>query len=495
MIKTFVQLEILKRTRSTSFARSLAIGIFLGFMAVLLMGYLLLIGIGMKYIIEEFFKPNNTAVFLNTYLIYFFLFEMIYRYFVQQLPVFSLENFLHLPIPKSGIIHYLLICSFISPLTIIPLLLFAPFAYLEIAPSYGVLASWVWLGSILLTSWSIHWFMLWFKQRFEDSFLVILAIFAFILIGSGSAYFGWFDIGAFFEPIFTFALEHAVPVILLAVVMVCSYFLCFAFYRQNAYLEDIGEVDPFHSGAASLGFLSKFGMAGEMANLEWKLILRHKKSRTYLTLCLFFLLYGLIFYINPAYAAEDGFSYLFIFVGMFITGIFMLQYGQLFLSWNSASFDFFLHQRRGLEALVKGKYLLFASVSVVCFLLSIPYAYFGWDILWIHLATFLFNMGITVHLVIYLALWKPKPMDLNKGAMFNYEGIGIAQFLMVVPMMAAPYVVFLPAAYLFGDYAGLIALGCIGLLGMIAYPKLSAISVQKVLNNRYEISSSFRQEL
>nr|MBI1231561.1 hypothetical protein [Cytophagales bacterium] len=495
MIRTFVHLEFLKRSRSTSFARSLAIGVFLGFMALLLLCYLLLIGIGMKYIIEKVFSPESTAIFLNSYLVYFFLVEVIYRYFVQQLPVFSLESFLHLPIPKSGIIHYLLISSFISPLTIVPLLLFGPFAYLEIMPNYGGLASVVWLGSVLLTSWSIHWFMLWFKQRFEDSFIVIVVIFGVILFGSGSSYFGWFDIGAFFEPVFTFALEHAVPVVLLAVVAVCSYFLCFAFYRQNAYLEDIGDEDPYHTGAASLGFLSKFGMPGEMANLEWKLILRHKKSRTYLTLCLFFLLYGLIFYINPAYTSDEGFSYLFIFVGMFISGIFMLQYGQLFLSWNSASFDFFLHQRRGLEALVKGKYLLFAGISVICFLLSIPYAYFGWDILWIHLATFLFNMGITIHLVIFLALWKPKPMDLNKGAIFNYEGIGIAQFLMIIPMFAAPYAVFLPVAYFMGDYEGLIALGVVGLIGMIAYPKLSAISVQRVHNNKYEISSSFRQEL
>lgn len=495
MIRLFIQLEVQKRTRSTSFARSLAIGIFLGFMALLLMGYLLLLGIGLKYIIEEFFSPESTIIFLNSYLIYFFIFEIIYRYFAQQLPVFSLESFLHLPISKSSIIHYLLLASFVSPLSILPLLLFGPFAIMEIAPNYGNAAAGVWLGSIMLTSWSIHWAMLWFKQRFEDSLIVILVLFGLMLAGSGSAYLGWPNIGSFFEPVFTFALEHAAPVFLLAGVMVCSYFLCFAFYRQNAYLEDLAEEDSFRLGNNSLGFLSRFGLAGEMADLEWKLILRHKKSRTYLMLCLFFLLYGLIFYVNPVYAKEEGFSHLFIFVGMFITGIFMLQYGQLFLSWNSASFDFFLHQPRGLEALVKGKYLLFMGISVVCFLLSVPYAYFGWDILWIHLATFLFNIGITIHLVVYIALWKPKPMDLNKGAMFNYEGVGIAQFLMIIPLLVTPYFVFLPASYLGGDHTGLIILGLFGLLGIMAFPKLSSLSVQKAINNRYEISSSFRQEL
>lgn len=495
MVHLFVQLEFLKRIRSTSFARSIAIGIFIGFLGILLMTYLLLIGVGLKYLIEDFFAPASNALFLNSYLVYYFIFEIIFRYFIQQLPVFSLETFLHLPIPKSRIIHYLLISSFVSPLTLIPLLLFGPFTLMEIIPTYGTTAAGVWLGSVLFTSWSIHWVMLWFKQRFEDSFSVVFVLAGTMLAGSLGAYMGWFDIGAFFEPVFTFALEHAVPVVLLAVVVVCSYFLCFAYYRQNAYLEDLSDQEPFQVQSASLGFLSRFGLAGEMADLEWKLILRHKKSRTYLTLCVFFLLYGLIFYVNPAYSTEQGFSYLFIFVGMFITGIFMLQYGQLFLSWNSAFFDFFLHQPKGLESLIKGKYLLFSGISCICFLLSVPYAYFGWDILWIHLATFLFNLGVTIHLVVYLALWKPKPMDLNKGAMFNYEGVGIAQFLMIVPMVLAPYMIFIPTAYFGGDYLGLLALAFCGILGILAFPKLSQLSIKKAMDNRYEISSSFRQEL
>lgn len=212
-------------------------------------------------------------------------------------------------------------------------------------------------------------------------------------------------------------------------------------------------------------------------------------------LCAFFLLYGLLFYINPAFQAEDGFSYMFIFVGSFITGVFVLQYGQLFLSWNSSNFDFFLKLSGGMEALVRGKYLLFIAISCLCFLLSVPYVYFGWDILFIHIATFLFNMGVTIHLVIYLAIWKPKPMDLSKGAMFNYEGVGIAQFLMIIPLILAPYVVFVPFSLLISDYAGLIALAVVGAVGIMAYSKLSQLSVNKVLANKYEISSSFRQEL
>ena len=271
--------------------------------------------------------------------------------------------------------------------------------------------------------------------------------------------------------------------------------LAYTYYYNNAYLEDLTQDEDVRFVNQEFGIFNRFGLAGELANLEWKLIIRHKKSRTYLMLAGFFLLYGLIFYANPQYSTEEGFSHMFVFVGSFITGIFMLQYGQLFLSWNSANFDFFLQKRDGVESLIKGKYLLFIATSCLCFLLSVPYVFFGWDILLIHIATFLFNMGVIMHLVIYLSLWKPKPMDLNKGAMFNYEGVGIAQFLMIIPMFLAPYVVYLPFALLVNQYVGLLALGIIGVAGILAFPYLSNLPVRRVLNNRYEISSSFRQEL
>jgi hypothetical protein len=495
MVKTLIKLEALKRIRSTSFARSLTIGIFILLIGVLLLGYLLLFGLFLNKIITEVLEKPDAINFINSNLLYFFLLELIYRYFIQQLPVINLENYLHLPIPKSTIVHFLLVCSFISPLNIIALLLFGPFAFIELKATFGPTPAFVWLGAILLTSWSIHWFVLWFKQRFEDSLIGTLVVFSALLLSIGSSYFGLYDLGAFFEPVFTFALENPAPIFLLMAALILSYFLCFAFYRQNAYLEELSEGDHLQFANQNLGFLSKFGLAGEMANLEWKLIIRHKKSRTFLTLCLLFLLYGLIFYNNPAYLKETGFNYLFIFVGTFITGIFMLQYGQLFLSWNSPTFDFYVHQKNGLRALVKGKYLLFTGISFICFILSVPYVYFGWDVLLIHLATFLFNMGVTIHLVIYMALWKPKPMNLHKGSVFNYEGMGLSQFLMIIPLIAVPYAVFLPVAYLFGDYSGLLALAVIGGFGLLIFPMISTKMADAVVDRKYEISASFRQEI
>jgi hypothetical protein len=495
MVLQLIKLEMLKTMRSTSFAKSALVAIFLGFLAIVLLSYVLLLGLFLKEVIEKGFESTDAYATLTGSLIYFYLFEFMYRYFVQKLPVMELERFLHLPIKKSNIIHFLLGRSFISPLTLIAPLLFLPFAFKEVGPRFGDFAAWSWLGCVVLSSWSLHWLMLWFKQKFEDSFIGLGVVFAVLLLGAGSTYYGWFNLGELVKPLFDWSLASMVPLIILFVFFMVSHRLAYSYYRNNAYLEDLAEEENVRFADQDLGIFNRFGLAGQLANLEWKLIIRHKKSRTYLMLAAFFLLYGLIFYTNPVYQTEEGFSHLFIFVGTFITSIFMLQYGQLFLSWNSSNFDFFLNRRGGIESLIKGKYLLFVATSIFSLLASVPYVYFGWDILLIHLSTFIFNMGVIIHLVIHMSLWKPKPMDLNKGAMFNYEGIGIAQFLMMIPIFLGPYIVYFPFALLINQYAGLIALAVTGMIGIIAFPYLSNLAVQKVLKNRYEISSSFRQEL
>lgn len=495
MVVELIRLELLKTIRSTAFAKSALVAVFLAFLAVLLLGYVLALGLFLKVIIEKGFEREDAYATLSSYLVFFFLFEFIYRYFVQKLPVIELERFLHLPIKKGKIIHFLLGRSFVSPLSLIAPLLFTPFAFQEVGPRFGSFAAFSWLASVCLSSWTLHWLMLWFKQKFEDSWKGLAVIFGILLLTSGSTYFGWFNLGDWVKPLFDWSLVSAVPVICLFGVFLGMYYLAYKFYYQNAYLEDLMEEEQVRFVNQEFGIFNRFGLAGELANLEWKLIIRHKKSRTYLMLAGFFLLYGLIFYANPQYKTEQGFNHLFVFVGSFITGIFMLQYGQLFLSWNSSNFDFYMQKEGGLEALVEGKYLLFIGTSVICFLASVPYVFFGWEILLIHIATFLFNVGVIIHMVINLALWKPKPMDLNKGAMFNYEGVGVAQFLMIIPMMGAPYAIYLPFALIFDQYVGLLALGVVGAAGLVAYPYLSKIAVRKVMANQYEISSSFRQEL
>lgn len=495
MIFEFIKLQVLQTIRSVSFTRNIIGGLFIGFIAFIVMGNLLALAILLPGILKETIGVEDVVAFLNANLLFYFLTEMLYRFFLQKLPVIELENFLHLPIKKSKIVHYLLARSFVSPLSIIAIICFLPVTIMEVGANYGSTGAVQWFGTILLISWSLHWFVQWYKQQWGDNLIGIIAFFLLSFVAFGANYYGYYNAGIIAAPFFEWSLTSPLPLILATLTLVATYFQSYIFYRKHTYLEELGEEQNIQFVNRSVDFFSQFGIAGEVADLEWKLILRHKKSRTYLLISLLFLLYGLLFYGDAEYNTAEGFSYMFIFLGIFITGIFVLQYGQLFLSWNSASFDFYLSRKDGLKALIKGKYLLFFVISLLCFLLSIPYVYFGWDVLLVHFVCFLFNMGVGIHFVVYISLWKPKPMDISKGGMFNYEGVGAAQFLLGLPFLLLPFVVFLPFALLVGDYFGLAVLAGLGITGMAFYDRLSDICVRKLVRNRYRISSSFRQEL
>src|SRR5699024_1696257 len=177
MILQLISLQWKKAIRSVSLSRSIIANIFIGFLVVLLLSYVLLLGLALSSIISEALGIEEVIPFVNAHLFFFFLFECGYRFMLQKLPVFELENFLHLPISRSKIVHFLLVKSFISPFTIIALLLFAPFALIEIAPVYGGAFAFYWLATLVLISWTIHWLMLWFKQQYGNKIVGLLIIF------------------------------------------------------------------------------------------------------------------------------------------------------------------------------------------------------------------------------------------------------------------------------------------------------------------------------
>jgi hypothetical protein len=491
MVFELLRLQFLKGIRSVALTRNIIGGIVIGFIAFILLMNLMVLAFALPSLLESTFNIEDPMQFMNSYLLFFFLTEIMYRFFIQKMPVIELENFLHLPIKRSKIVHFLLTKSLVTPLSVVALICFGPFSYLSIeSPS-----SWSWLMAILATSFTLHWLMLWYKQKFGDHLSGMIALFAGILLLFAANYYGFFNAGSYAAPFFEWALQSFWPAFILLTLSIASYGLAYNYHINHSYVEELGSKTNIEFANRSVSFFARFGLAGEIADLEWKLILRHKKSRTYLFFSVLFLLYGLLFYNDPTHKSETGFSYLYIFIGTFITGSFIAQYGQLFLSWNSKNFDFYLTKRNGIHALIKGKYLLFFVISAICFFLSVPYVYFGWEILLVHFATFLFNMGISIHAIIYLSLWKPKPMNLDKGGMFNYEGMGVAQFLIAIPLIALPFLVFLPPALLAGDYVGLLALGITGIIGLFFFEPLSDLAVKRLNKSSHQISQTFRQEL
>ncbi|MFM8835217.1 MAG: DUF5687 family protein, partial [Cytophagales bacterium] len=206
----------------------------------------------------------------------------------------------------------------------------------------------------------------------------------------------------------------------------------------------------------------------------------------------FFVLYGLVFYKDgDSFQEVPGIALL---AGTFITGAFMINYGQLLFSWQSGHFDFTLTRPISMRQFIESKYWLLSATTLVAFVLSLPYAYFGWRIIWFHLSMTLFNMGINIFIIMNMAMWGPQKIDLKKGATFNYEGVGAAQWVMAIPILLAPFVFYLPFKFIFSTEIGILAVGLVGLTGLALRPYLIDLTAKRFESKKYEIAAGFRKE-
>ena len=492
MINTFFSHSWKQQFRSPIWAKNLLANVFLGIAAVFLIGYALVLGIFLKEIIEQLVPNSDPLNILNGLIIYYLAFEFFIRFFLQNVPVMSIQPYLHLPIKKGKMINYMLGKSAISPFNLIGILFFAPFSYRVVADSMGAESAWAWLIFIVGLALSLHYIVLLFKKKLNDqpnlmfAFVIVfgalggLDIYNIISLSSASS--------TMMDIVLAKPILGMIPVLLAGL----FYFLNFNYLVSNTYPEEIStKKKTGNISGGQFAFLKRFGHKGELMAAELKLIFRHKRPRTTVLLGALLLLYGLFFYPQPTYAEMD---FIFVFVGVFITGIFFLNYGQFLLSWDSGFFDFVLTRKSTFRDYIEAKYLLFLSASTIAFVLSLAYGYFGWKIVLINLCAYLFNIGINVFVVMRIAMFGPKRIDLNKRAAFNYEGVGAAQFLIIIPIMVLPYVIYAPLAITGNDILGIVLTGLAGLIGFLLRNKSIDGLTNYFVKNRHKIAAGFRAQ-
>ena len=94
------------------------------------------------------------------------------------------------------------------------------------------------------------------------------------------------------------------------------------------------------------GFMNKKGLT--------KLLWRNKRSKSTVWLLALGLLYGLFFYPQPTY---QNMLWFFVFIGIFSTGIFLINYGHFIPAWDSGYYKLLMNNnycQRSLAAVSVG---------------------------------------------------------------------------------------------------------------------------------------------
>src|SRR6056297_3060252 len=164
MTPEFIRLLFLERVRSFSFGRDLISSIMVLVLIVFILFYLVGIAIFMGFVLKNQLGVEDVPAFLNSAAIYYLLGEFVVRFFFQKTPLFDLNRYLHLPIKRSGIIHFLLGKSLISTFSVMALILFLPITISEVSARHGSPAGLMWLTTLVVLSISLHWITLWVKD-------------------------------------------------------------------------------------------------------------------------------------------------------------------------------------------------------------------------------------------------------------------------------------------------------------------------------------------
>ncbi len=483
-----------KSVRAQGFYKNLAVSLMLGIFGLYMAAVLLFLGFSLDEILEKVHNTLNPLELVNGAMLYIVLLSLSFRFFMQQLNTFNLPPYQVLPIKRSSLINFLLLKSFTSPINYFFLLVIIPFSVQSVVKYYDAAVATRFVVSFVFVVWFDSLMAAFLKRKYGHGFLSVIVV---LVILAGIAALEYFNVFSLFETsrsVFSFIVLKPFGLIIPLSMAFLALMLNKWFFRQNFYPENFNRKvrSADKTVAADLSFLNRFGIIGELISLELKLILRHKRTKSILYMSGFFLFYGLIFYTKPVYATNNGMLF---FVAMFMTGLLMLMYGQWSISWDSGHFDSLMTRNIPVRTYLNANYYLMIAFNVICFVLTTPYFLLGEKIVYMHLTAFIFNVGVNVYLLLFLATFNTKRVDLTKSSAMNYQGTTYKSFLIVLPIMFVPMLIVGVLSSLASMTVALWVLTILGLTGILLRNQLITLCVNQFNRRKYKLAEGFRENL
>ena len=474
MFKRFISLEWKQFRRASYFQKGMAIKILL-FLAVLYFGgAALMLGVGLFFIIKKAIPTVDPIQVVNNFLIYWFLFDLLIRYFMQQLPVMNVKPLMTIPVKRSTVIHYLLGKTSVSFFNFLPLFVFVPFSIVLLTQGYPLVNVFCWFIAVVSITFANN-FLNFLINKNNVAFYVILAI---LVTFVGLEYYGVFKASEPIGSAFNYLYNHSYLAILPILMAAGLYYVNFNFIKKGFYLDDAVSKKVKEVNATDLSWMNRFGAVAPFIKNDVKLIWRNVRPRQVMFMSFIFLFYGLMFYTQETYKNMPAFL---AFASMFVTGGFLMTFGQLVPSWDSEYYKMLMSQNIPYKTYLQSKWYLMVFAVVISFILSTPYIYFGWDIFGMIAAGALFNIGLNSFITLYGGVLNRVPVELNvkAKAFSNTNGFNPTQLLIALPKFLLPMLLFYVPYKLINFQAGIVALALSGVLGIVfrnvVFKKIEAV--------------------
>jgi len=456
-------------------------------MALYFAGLFLFIGLFFFKALKKVFPELDPIVVVNNYLIYLVLFELVFRYFMQKLPVLNIKPLLNLPISRQKITNYVLTKSALSPFNILSLLWIIPFCITLLTKGYPIVNVLSWFISFLCIVLIVN-FSNFLINKKNTYFYVILGV---LVTAIGLEYYKIFEISAVFGKAFNMLYDNPILVLIPIVLLILVYYLNYKNLKGLLFLDASLKQKTEEAKTQDFAWTNRFGEMAPFLQLDLKLIWRNKRPRMTVFISIIFLLYGLYFYTQDKLLE---FPVILVLAGIFITGVFLSNFGQFIPSWDSSYYSMMMSQNIPLRKYLDSKATLIIFSVVVLFLLSTPYVYFGWDVLALNFSCALYNIGVNTPMVLLISSMNKKRIDLEKSPMMNTQGMSAAQWIIVLPFLGLPMLIYTIPYLLSNQLVATIVLGVVGVIGILfrnlLLNKITAIYRSK----KYAMVAGFKEQ-
>jgi multisubunit Na+/H+ antiporter MnhC subunit len=315
-----------------------------------------------------------------------------------------------------------------------------------------------------------------------------------VAILAGLQYCGYFNItdysAPFFDAIFNTYWAFVIPVFAL----VLLYYFTFLYFKRNLYL-DAGLASKHDiAKTEDLTWLNQFGTIGTFLKNDIKLIKRNKRSKTTVGLSVMFLFYGLLFFTNGIEAYNNPMMH--IFAGIFVSGGFLITFGQFVPSWDSAYYQLMMTQNIPYKGYLSSKWWLMVIATIVSTTIASFYLYFGWQIYLTIIVGAIYNIGVNSHLVLLGGAYTKTPIDLSsgKGAFGDKKAFNIKTMLISIPQLGLPVLLFWLGSKFFSPDVGLALVATLGILGFALKNKAFSLIERVYKTEKYATIAAYKQK-
>jgi hypothetical protein len=469
----------------------MAINILMVFFALYLVGTFLFIGAFLFKIVGEVAPNQDPFIFINNYLFYWIIGDLLMRFFLQKLPVMSVKPLLTLPIKRSKVVNFVLGKSAMSFFNFLPLFLIVPFGISLLINDYDTTIVLTWMLTMIITILIINFLNFIIEAFSAESELSILPIIGIVGTLFALNFFNILPMTTLIGSSFLAIANTPVLILIPIAILVLCYAFNFKTLKKKLYLDSSLKSKVTEVNAADLSWTKRFGDVAPFMQLDLKLIWRNKRTKSMAFLLLIGVLYGLFFYPQEMYREMTFMS---AFIGIFSTGFFLINFGQFIPAWDSGYYKLLMSQNIKYEQYLRSKFILMVISVVLLFVLGIPYVYFGYKILIAHFAAAIYNIGVNTHVILWGGSFNRKKIDLDKKAAFNYQGTGAVQWLIGIPLMLVPMGLFGLVNWLAGFSAAIALLIVLGVLGIVFHKKLMKGITKKYSDSKYKMIDAFSQD-